>query len=183
MVERRSGLNSRGKGKRGEREVSTLIAAWWSPVEPEAKFASTPGSGGWGNAKLRGDFKVSSDLTTTAKRFPFTVEVKREQNWSEAELNKGKRSPVWGWWRQCIGASREERRVPMLWFRKNRRPWFVLLPDPDYVEYQDLNLIGVPTYDQWIPEELYGDVSGVHPAMYEAKTILAENPFRFAIPL
>jgi hypothetical protein len=101
---------------------------WWQPIEPGSRFRRTPKSGGWATADVRGDFKASGDVMTTAKRWPFTTEVKRREGWSMHTLVAGRQSPVWEWWRQCCDEAAEEDRIPMLWLRKNRQPWLVLLP-------------------------------------------------------
>lgn len=127
--------NGRSKGKKGEREVAKLCAGWWTLLEPGCEFRSTPSSGGWATPQLRGHFKVAGDLTTTAKRWPFTVEVKRREAWVLARLYLAKPSPVWGWWKQACKAAQEEGRAPILFLRHNSPggghapEWFVLLPD------------------------------------------------------
>lgn len=123
------GASEKHKGARGEIQVAKLLATWWAPIEPDARFKRTPLSGGWGDADTRGGFKVAGDICTTASRWPFTVEVKRREGWTFGTFASGKRSPVWGWWRQCIEQAGEEERIPMLWVRKNRQPWLVLLPE------------------------------------------------------
>lgn len=117
------------KGPIGENEVVHLLSDWWGQMEPEAKFKRTPKSGGWGNADVRGDMKVAGDICTTSQRWPFTVEVKRREAWTFGAFCEGRLSPVWKWWRQCIDAAAEEDRIPLLWARKNRRPWIVLAPE------------------------------------------------------
>ena len=122
MVKGRSrGVNGRQKGARGERQVAELLTNWWQAIEPGCEFIRTPSSGGWANPQVRGHFKTSGDLMTTAQRWPFSVEVKHREGWSVERLERGMSSPVWGWWRQAIKASIEEKREPMLWFRKNLR--------------------------------------------------------------
>jgi hypothetical protein len=117
------------KGPLGENEVVHLLSDWWGQVEPGCQFKRTPKSGGWGNADVRGDFKVAGDICTTSQLWPFTIEVKRRESWSFGSFAEGRLSPVWKWWRQCIDAAAEEDRIPLLWARKNRRPWIVLLPE------------------------------------------------------
>jgi len=123
-----TGINGRRKGKTGEREVSRIIEAWWQPFEKDCKFKSTPLSGGWSSPDVRGHFKTAGDLVTTARKFPFTIEVKRREGWNLNNLINGKWSPVWGWWLQCQRAADEETREPMMWFRKSREPvWRVMV--------------------------------------------------------
>lgn len=117
------------KGSVAENDVAKRLAQWWRPIEPDARFKRTPKSGGWATAAIRGDFKASGDVMTTAKRWPFTVEVKRREGWSMHTLTQGRASPVWQWWRQCCREADEESRIPMLWLRKNRQPWLIMLPN------------------------------------------------------
>jgi hypothetical protein len=122
-------LNSRAKGKRGEGEVAKILEGWWQSLEAAARFKSTPASGGWAQPDTRGPFRVAGDLATTAELWPFCAEVKYRQNWTFGRFSMGKPSPVWGWWRQCVRQAREQRAEPMLWLRRNRQPWLVLLSD------------------------------------------------------
>lgn len=115
-------MNSRAKGKRGERAVAALLRAWWSQYEPEAQFASTPGSGGWSTAKMREEFRATGDICTTAQRFPFAIEAKFRQGWSLRNFEQGFASPVWGWWAQAVREAKEAKAEPMLWVRKNLEP-------------------------------------------------------------
>lgn len=121
-------MNGRAKGCRGEREVAKLIAEWWGSVEPGGEFVRTPSSGGWATPQLRGAFRAAGDLMTTAATWPFTVEVKYRENWKDGTLLAGMKSPVWGWWAQAVKAAEEEGRQPMLWLRRSREPWRVMLP-------------------------------------------------------
>ena len=119
-------FGSRQKGKAGEREIAKLLQAWWRQLEPECEFASTPLSGGWHHASIRGGMKLSGDLCTTAEQFPFVVEVKRREKWNLDRLLKGGKSPVRGWWKQCCLAALEMGGKPLLIFRKSREPWLVM---------------------------------------------------------
>lgn len=122
-------FGSRNKGSRAEREVAALLAEWWRPHEPGVEFIKTPLSGGWSTPKLRGSFRASGDIMTTSQTFPFSVEVKRRENFSWDTLLAGKRSPVWEWWEQTTRAANEQMAVPMLWLRHSREPWRVVLPE------------------------------------------------------
>ena len=118
-------VHSRRKGNKGELEVAKLLKAWWRQLEPKALFVRTPLSGG---LQYGHEFDASGDLMTAhAKRFPFSVEVKREEGWSFDVMLSGKPSPVWRFWRQCQRDAAKVNREPMLWFRKSRQPWLVLL--------------------------------------------------------
>lgn len=125
-------FGSRAKGKVGEREVARILQPWWAQRDPECEFASTPLSGGWNKASVRGGMKLSGDLCTTADEFPFVVEVKRREVWNLERLMTGKKSPVWGWWTQCLKSAQEQGGVPLLIFRKNREPWYYMIPESWY---------------------------------------------------
>lgn len=149
-------INGRAKGKTGEREVAKIFAEWWGELEPGCKFVSTPLSGGFSTPAMRGDMKVAGDLCTNAKKWPFTVEVKRREGWNLKRLFAGKPSPVWAWWRQCVRAAREEGRVPLLMFRKNRdAEWMLMVPRGAFPD--------VPCFDNWALVPLNVDVAGCAP--------------------
>lgn len=116
-------FGSRQKGKGGEREIAKRFQKWWGSLEPGCEFASTPLSGGWNKASIRGGMKLSGDLCTTAERFPYVAEVKRREKWNLERLLKGLKSPVWAWWEQATNAATEQGGKPLLIFRKNREPW------------------------------------------------------------
>jgi Holliday junction resolvase len=121
---------SRRKGANAEREVAKLLCAWWQQLEPGVSFVKTPLSGGWGNAKVRGDFRASGDLMTNAKTFPFTVEVKRREGFASERVKPGvlRSSPIWEWWEQALTQAEEQRGTPMLVFRKSHEQWRIILP-------------------------------------------------------
>ena len=119
---------ARQKGNGAEREVARFMVEWWGRLEPGVQFIRTPLSGGWASPGAREAFRASGDLMTTSRRFPFCVEVKRREGWSYDRLRDGRPCPVWGWWRQTMVAAQEVQLDPLLWFRRNRGPWYVMLP-------------------------------------------------------
>jgi len=122
--------NGRIKGKAAERDVARIHEAWWAPFEPGTKFVRTPMSGGWSHGDAMKDaFQTAADLMTTSKIFPFSVEIKRREGWSWERFRDGKPSPVTGWWSQTRSEARANNRVPALWIRKSRMPWYVVLPE------------------------------------------------------
>ncbi len=131
------GLNSRAKGKRFEREVAKLLTKYWSHFEDNIQFVSTPLSGGFSNAKMRGDMKISGDLMTNSEIIPWCFECKHREKWNLENLLEGKRSPIWSWWEQCIKAAKEENKIPMLWFRKNRGELWILVPESSTTAYDN----------------------------------------------
>ena len=125
-----SGKTSRTKGCVNEREVAGMLESWWQGVEPGCSFVRTPSSGGWSTPKVRAEFRASGDVMTTAKRFPFGVEVKRREGFVWSTVVAGKASPVWSWWMQTGKAALEQlESVPMLWMRRNGERWRVMLPE------------------------------------------------------
>ncbi len=121
-------FGSRPKGARAELEIAELLRAWWDPLEPGCIFKRTPGSGGWSSPQARAEFRTSGDLVTTARRFRFCVEVKRREQWSDATLLAGRKSPVWKWWKQaCKAALESGGDTPLLIFRRSRRPWMAMV--------------------------------------------------------
>lgn len=166
------------KGSRGELEVAKLLAGWWCPFEPvvedkDVQFVRTPGSGGWLHAD---GFNACGDIMTNSKRFPFSVEVKREQAWSMQWMLDGKASPVWAWWRQCQRDAERASREPMLWFRQNKRPWLVFLSKRHATSVRGL---GSPDA-AWPDRLLYQVDCVVVPVLYLGARILAYPPEIFA---
>jgi hypothetical protein len=111
---------------------------------------------------------------TTAKCFPFTLEVKFRQQWSWKRFVEGKSSPVWGWWVQCQDAAHEAGREPMLWLRKGGMGWHVLLR----LGYVAHKLVQPPDY-AW--SELVAVNVGVQPVMYSVTRLIANPPKVFAV--
>lgn len=73
----------------------------------------------------------------TCKLFPFTLEVKRREGWSDRAFLLGStRGEVWSWWEQNQVAAADAGLRPMLWFRKRHggmqvlgvpRCWLVMI--------------------------------------------------------
>jgi len=164
-------FGSRQKGSVAEREVAKLCAVWWARIEPGCEFTKTPLSGGWSTPKLRGEFKVAGDLVTTATQWPFTVEVKRREGWAPANLERGRASPVWAWWLQAQKAALEEKRVPMLWLRRSREAWRVMVPQA----FATMRLLG-PSMTVWNVSALKALNIGLHPICFHAEAWLAHDP-------
>lgn len=163
------GVNGREKGKVAEREVAGIIQPWWQQLEPDKLFVRTPQSGGWQGAEVREEFQASGDLMTTAKMFPFAVEVKRREGWYMQSLLEGLRCPVWGWWDQTQKAAIEMNKQPMLWLRKNRMEWHVMMGEMPTAFCKPVRA--------WSRMELLRVGSWrVHPTLYLASDVLAVKP-------
>lgn len=178
-------INGRTKGACAEREVAKLIQAWWgqlpvpTQLTPDGKpcqFVRTPQSGGWGTAQTRGNYRVAGDVSSTSASWPFTVEAKRREGWTLSVFVRAMKrgSPVWEWWAQCCKAASEEGGVPMLWMRKSRQPWLVLLP-----ESIALPILGLTSADIYWPDPAVvkqHNTTDIHPIGYLASTVLASPP-------
>jgi hypothetical protein len=174
--------NGRRKGAKGELQVAALLQDWWRQLEPDAIFRRTPSSGGWARgdvAKLA--FETAGDLTTTAVRFPFCVEVKRREAFDTDNFLKGRASPVWNWWLQAQTQGAEQDGEPMLWLRRNHEPWMVLLRFA-YVRSLPASVqmklaVTCHTHD-W--RRGWASTRGAVPIMYYARDLLARPPNFFA---
>lgn len=176
-----SGRASKNKGARGELLVRDLLRDWWRQYDPEARFERTPGSGGWDKD---GDFGVAGDLVTNSVSFPFSVEVKWRESVSFPVFFDSRRSPVWAWWRQCLAdaaSSGVRGREPMLWARKSRMDWVVLMSHR-YV--QRLGLLERFAPDHQLDEGKLTE-RGIEfvelPVVYYAKRVLKLSPKVFAV--
>lgn len=177
------------KGNGAEREVAKRIGAWWHRFEMHAEFIRTPMSGGWSTASLRSAFRAAGDLMTDSKHFPFAVEVKRREAWDAERFRAGKSSPVWGWWRQTLTQAEELSAVPMLWFRQNRKPWWVMVPETYAVglgrrirERSEYFLNTFLFEVQWTEHSLAGCGVGRHPVVFDAEQLLQYDPIHFIEP-
>lgn len=175
-------VQSSEKGRRGEREVARLCYEWWSQVDVQCEFNRTPLSGGWSTSNMRSHFRVCGDIMTTSDKWPFTVEVKRREDWSLNNLFNGKPTAVWQWWIQAYNQAREEHGVPMLWIKRNsdnpskKMPWLIMLP-VTFIESKNLPIPDV----FWNRKKLMRN--GVYfgremPAIYIDSNFLNINPYR-----
>lgn len=174
------GKSSRDKGARGELEVAELLREWWDPVEPGCLFKRTPMSGGWGSKEAREGFSTSGDLVTTARRFPFVVEVKRREGWSWKTLDRGAASPVWAWWKQAQKAADEQDgKWPALIWRKSREPWWLMLPE---ASVQHLTMLDLKSAKRWAWTNALKKKTGLwHPFAIPLAALLAEHPRLFEL--
>lgn len=174
--------NGRRKGCESERVVAALLTEWWRRLEPDCEFVRTPSSGGWSTPKIRAEFRASGDVMTTATRFPFSVEAKRRERFCWDRVFASRPSPVWAWWDQTCRAAAEQRAVPMLWLRKNREPWRVMLPA--HATRSWFGSLIAPRFflDHWLPvpagtlsEVLFGE-NREYVAVLSATALLAVEP-------
>jgi hypothetical protein len=188
--------DSRSKGNRAEREIAKKLELWWRQFEKDVRFCRTPLSGGFSTSQVRGEFNLSGDLMSTSDLFPFSVEIKRRENWTLKCLISGNKSPIWGWWRQNLKASKEVDKQPMLWFRKNDRAhrrsdqsglisspvWFVMIPakmaEQIAVKVLKRSNIYLVPFCKWSPCEIKSNVDygGVLPVIFFDYQLLAQSP-------
>ncbi len=169
-------MSGRDKGNAAEREVARLLERWWGELEPDTQFSRTPLSGVLQHSaefQMCGDLMVSRDV----KRWPFVVEVKRREAWSMRELRAGRACPVWGWWRHCQEDAHEQGGEPMLWFRKNREPWWVMLRR-DFIR----RVVNPRIQAEWTAAENLPLGSGAEPVLLLGLDLLALPPAILALP-
>jgi hypothetical protein len=116
---------------------------------------------------------------TTAKRFPFAVEIKFRENWDLNNILLGKASPVWKWWWQCQDAATEMGKEPLLWLRRSREPWYVMLGDGFARRSISRQALGAAAR-VWTPEALRGINTVVHPVLFVQHAFLHLLPAAFA---
>lgn len=176
-------VNAKKKGDRGEREVAKISRNWWSKIEKDVDFIKTPMSGGWSTNKVRAHFKACGDIMTTAKKWPFVVEVKRREKWSIKNFLAAKKGPAWNWWVKACKDADDQGGIPMLWLRKNsvnkykKFPWLIILPKY-YVKGRNLSepdAIWGPKSFQWFsaPTKV--------PVLWIATNLLRTSPREFLI--
>jgi hypothetical protein len=174
--------NGREKGSKAEREVARMLEVWWQPVEL-ARFVRTPMSGGWGDPRVRAQFKACGDVSTTASSFPFVVEVKRRERWSMRTLLGGQQSPVWSWWGQCQAAAREQGGEPLMLLRRSKMPWLAFLPADGRTALTlkagagTAHGLVLPDHPRLYPPWCPGEPASI----YLFSRILAQDPRRFAV--
>lgn len=165
----------RAKGSKAEIEIAKRLKAWWSTFEP-AEFVRTPLSGGWGGKDLRAGFRASGDVMTTSEKFPFTVEVKRREGWAWSTLVAGRKCPVWGYWEQAVGQAKEMGGIPLLFFRKNREDWHLILPHEAFLRARPTKTTRSDVVAGWYPDEIGERAAGVHPLLVRADWFFGTTP-------
>lgn len=173
-------MSSRGKGSENERAVAHMMAKWWGRLEPDCKWVRTPLSGGWGGPTLRASFKASGDLMTTAELFPFSVEVKRREGWKEENLLLGRKSPVWTWWHQACDQAVEMSVEPLMLFRRNRKPWWLMIPTVTTNRVSEFHDLDSLTVSEWTNDQIERHV---RPGDWYPVIVLAEEFFDRVDPI
>ncbi len=115
-------VHSRDKGGRGERAMVKLLSKWWG-----SKFFRTPRSGAFATQGFTHvDMNAAGDIMTPDKTFPFSVEVKWQEDWCLDQLLTSEVCKTWKWWEQCVDEC-PEGMIPLLVFKRNRQPWLYMM--------------------------------------------------------
>lgn len=110
-------INSRRKGRRKESDISNILELWWG----NGIFRPTPQSGAWD----RGEFKLRGDIVSSDNKFPFSVEVKNEEEWRFSTLLNGGKTGIKNYWIQSKDAAATEQLIPIIIFTRNYHPNFI----------------------------------------------------------
>lgn len=114
-------MRGRSKGKRGELEVAKLVSKWLN-----MDLRRTPMSGA-----MRG---YPGDIITASAEnissFPFLIEVKYREGWELTSLLHGRDGFFKEWIKQLEDETDRLRKpYSILFFRKNRIPWLIAIPE------------------------------------------------------
>lgn len=113
-----SGKFSRDKGKRNEREIVKILNDWWGDSAFKRKVRQTEGD---------------SDIETP-DHFPYEIEVKAHKNFDFIQIFHEKSSFFSQWWKQTVKQAEAHRKKPLLFFKVERKGWFVVLNVEDAFE-------------------------------------------------
>lgn len=169
-------FGSRAKGSNAELEIAKRLQVWWRQVTPTSIFKRVPLSGGWGDSDARAAFRSAGDVMTDCRKFPFTVEIKRREGWAWSTLLAGRASPVWGYWGQAVGQAKEMGGIPLLFFRKNREDWFLMLPHVALIRNKSVNLAPNDIAMAWYAGALVPYSAGCHPIVITAESFFLSSP-------
>ena len=106
-------VNSKDKGKRGEREVAELIRQYGFEARRSAQYCGNTGD--------------AADITTD---LPYHIEVKHQET---LQIDK--------WWEQATHDAKENGREPILVFRKNKQKWRVIMDFEKFLDLQKIVLV------------------------------------------
>lgn len=116
----------RAKGSAFEREVAKMIVATFASkgITKEDCYR-TPLSGGhvYASKKDPGDLQISAAL---AKLFPYSVECKSYRSLPWEKLVRRTTSIFDKWWEQALRAAEGTKRLPILVFKQNGSPAYVM---------------------------------------------------------
>lgn len=172
----RNGRSVAVKGSRAELQVRDILQPWWRQAEPGAAFDRTPGSGSWGKHR---EHDAKGDLVTTLpkggkSKFPFCIEVKWRKTWFPLRFCTGLATTAWVWWKQCYEDAEAAGKRPMMFVRRDKGNWYVVL---DAAHVAELKL---PTPNAAVARRTL-DSNGLDhvrylPAVYEISRFLEIDP-------
>jgi hypothetical protein len=121
---KRTTLNARNKGRRGEREVIEVIKSL-TDLQLEVNYAQ---SFGGGHDLLGGE--------------PYAIEVKRRKAVSPGDIRQ--------WWKQTYEQAEKIELIPCLWYRADRAHWQVVIPHTSkHFPNKDFNCTATITPELW----------------------------------
>lgn len=104
-------INIRTKGQNGEREVAKFLNDIYAEVYEE--LGLTLPEKDIAQRRQNQSAVGGSDLDNTCG---YSIEVKRQE---ALQINT--------WWQQCIKSANEDRKLPVLMYKQNRKKWRVVL--------------------------------------------------------
>lgn len=124
---RKSSVNSKVKGNRGELMACKLLTAWTGQ-----KFNRVPQSGGLG---WRSDARIAGDIVAPIDfNFPFVVEVKNYNKLNLTDAEKIKSTIIKRFWSQVLRDADKVAKIPLLLVKENGNKDFYL-----FTEFTNLN--------------------------------------------
>lgn len=117
-------MNSRSKGRRGEREVIEVIKTL-TDIQLEVNYSQTYGGG--------------HDLLGAE---PYAIEVKRRKAITQGDVRQ--------WWVQTWEQAGKVNLTPCLWYRADRQQWQVVTPHTsNHYPVDDFNCTAIITPELW----------------------------------
>lgn len=126
----------RGKGSAFERQIAKVFEKWARESGVKVHIKRTPLSGGWGN---KAEFSTQGDLVCSNKKFPFSVECKKQEKWYLEQILYNEKCKVFSWWDQCRRET-SKKKYPLLVFSKNHFPVLVMFKAKDYKLFKGRSL-------------------------------------------
>ena len=101
--------------------------------------------------------------------FPWCVEIKRRERGDLPTFLAGKPGPIWAWWNEACDDATEAGLAPMLWWRRSRVDWIVLLPREALGRACPRAPLPWHSWPRLVP-------TPVEPVIYQAAIFLAHPP-------
>ena len=114
-------INSKDKGDRFERLIANIFSDWAKAQGRQCEIRRTPRSGGWSHSKK---MAMTADIIADDPTFPFTIEAKDRQEWSQRGLYINQHQvgvgPIWSYWQQCLEECGENKKSLLVFTRKEK---------------------------------------------------------------